>query len=153
LKEKRDLWNAPTLKAGRCKECKIGLFVYDNQAVIVMQERIQLSRTLAALGSPDFKAVLKAEIEQLDAESLPLQQGLSQSSYACDEDIKVVVISVVETATVINVTAGVFYSGIIAGCSCADDPTPVDACPEYCEIRIDIDTQTANAIISLFESA
>ncbi len=30
LKKKRDWWNAPSLKAGRCKTCKIGLFVYDN---------------------------------------------------------------------------------------------------------------------------
>ena len=31
LKKKRDWWNAPSLKAGRCKACKIGLFIYDNQ--------------------------------------------------------------------------------------------------------------------------
>ncbi len=117
-----------------------------------MQTMIQLGGALDAWGTPAFETVLKADIEQLDAKCLPLQQGLSQSSYACDEDIKVMIISVAETATLINVTAGVFYSGVIAGCSCADDPTPVDTCPEYCEIRIDIDTQTANAVISLLPS-
>jgi hypothetical protein len=30
LKKKRDLWNAPTLIATRCLNCKLGLFIYDN---------------------------------------------------------------------------------------------------------------------------
>ena len=117
-----------------------------------MNTPIQLRRSLDAWGTPAFEAVLKADIERLDAKSLPLQQGLSQSSYACDEELKAVIISVAEAAAIIRVTAGVFYSGVIAGCSCADDPTPVDACPEYCEIRIDINTQTADAVISLLSS-
>ena len=29
LKKKIDWWNAPTLEAVRCEECKIGLFRYD----------------------------------------------------------------------------------------------------------------------------
>ena len=29
LKKKVDWWNAPTLEAVRCEECKIGLFRYD----------------------------------------------------------------------------------------------------------------------------
>jgi len=30
LKKERDLWNAPTLQAVRCTDCKLGIFVYDN---------------------------------------------------------------------------------------------------------------------------
>jgi len=30
LKKKRDWWNTPSLKAGRCKTCEIGLFVHAN---------------------------------------------------------------------------------------------------------------------------
>jgi hypothetical protein len=30
LRKKRDLWNSPTLIAGRCDKCKIGIFTYDN---------------------------------------------------------------------------------------------------------------------------
>ena len=117
-----------------------------------MNAPIQLGRALDAWGTPAFEAVLKADIEKLDAKYLPLQQGLSQSSYACDEDLNVVIISMTEAAGMIRVKAGIFYSGVIAGCSCADDPTPVDTCPEYCEIRIDINTQTAEAGISLLPS-
>lgn len=110
---------------------------------------LQLSRALAVWGTPAFRDVLKAEVEQLDAKQLPLQQGLSQSSYASDDNIKVVVISVSEEPAVIRTKIGIFYTGIISGCSCADDPTPVDACPEYCEVQIEINRQSAEAVISL----
>lgn len=110
---------------------------------------LQLRRALSAWGTPIFRDVLKAEIEQLDAQQLPLQQGLSHSSYACDDNIRVVIISVSEEPGVIRATAGVFYTGIISGCSCADDPSPVDECPEYCEVQIEINRQSAAAVISL----
>jgi hypothetical protein len=29
LRRERDLWNAPTVEAGRCERCRIGVFVYD----------------------------------------------------------------------------------------------------------------------------
>jgi hypothetical protein len=116
------------------------------------QAMIRLDAALEAWGTAAFETVLKADIEQLDAASLPLQQGLSHSSYACDEDIKVVVTRATEVAGMLQVRAGIFYSGIIAGCSCADDPTPTDTCLEYCEVQIDINMQTAEALISLLAS-
>jgi hypothetical protein len=45
----------------------------------------------------------------------------------------------------IRARTGVFFSGIDAGCSCADDPTPVEAQQEYCELEVDIDQATAAA--------
>ncbi|MDB4409768.1 hypothetical protein N9235_03060 [Gammaproteobacteria bacterium] len=117
-----------------------------------MQSTIQLDGALAAWGSAAFETVLKSAVEQLDTGCLPLQQALLHSSYASDEDIKLVITSAAEVSGVIQVKAGVFYSGIIAGCSCADDPTPVDTCPEYCDIQIDINMQTAAAVIRLLVS-
>jgi hypothetical protein len=110
---------------------------------------IQLDKALGAWDTPAFREVLKAEIGQLDAEQLPLQQGLSHSSYACDDNIKVVIISVSAEAGVIHATAGIFYTGIIPGCSCADDPAPEDEYAEYCEVRFDINRQTAETAIHL----
>jgi hypothetical protein len=110
---------------------------------------IQLGRALGAWGTPAFRDVLKAEIERLNANQLPLQQGLSQSSYACDDDIKAVIISVSEKTGVIRATAGIFYTGTIPGCSCADDPAPDNEYTEYCEIQLDIDRQTAETVVCL----
>jgi hypothetical protein len=58
------------------------------------------------------------------------------------------IINVTEDEAAIHVTAGIFYKGIMAGCSCADDPTPVGENPEYCEVRIDIDRVTAETTVT-----
>ena len=42
----------------------------------------------------------------------------------------------------IDLKVGIFYTGIIAGCSCADDPSPMDTQNEYCEILLTLDRQT-----------
>jgi hypothetical protein len=110
---------------------------------------IQLDRALDAWGTPVFRDVLRAELEQLTVEQLPLQQALTQSSYACDDNIKVVIIRVSETPDAIHATAEIFYTGIIPGCSCADDPSPVDEYAEHCDVQIEIDRQTAGAVVKL----
>jgi hypothetical protein len=110
---------------------------------------IRLSKALNAWGSPDFEEILKREIEQLDAGQLPLQQGLSTGSYASDNTLGVMIISVSDDPDVIHVKAGIFYSGIIAGCSCADDPTSVDENAEYCEVQLDISKATAETRVTL----
>lgn len=110
---------------------------------------IRLDKALRAWGTPDFKAVLKQEIAQLGADRLPLQQGLSTGNYVTADPITVVINSVAETETVIRITAGIFYQGVLSGCSCADDPTPVGTSSEYCEVRLDIDKTTAATAVEL----
>ena len=112
---------------------------------------IRLAKTLDAWGSASFEGALKAEIEQLDVDQLPLQQGLSTTSHVADSPHKVIVIRISDDEDFIRVKAGIFYSGIIAGCSCADDPTPVDEQTEYCEVQIEISKLTAEATITLIE--
>lgn len=110
---------------------------------------IQLPNALNAWGTPEFERVLKQEIEQLDAGNLPLQQGLSVSSYVTDRPFQARIIAASETDGLIRIKAGIFYTGVIAGCSCADDPTPVDELNEYCVVQLDIDRVTAKATVSL----
>ena len=110
---------------------------------------IRLARSLNAWGTPDFENILKSEIEQLGAEQLPLQQGLSTSSYALDDKLKVRIISVSEEASFIRAKAGIFYTGITPGCSCADDPTPVEEQTEYCVVQLDINKMTAETTVAL----
>lgn len=110
---------------------------------------IQLPNALNAWRTPEFEAVLRQEIQQLDAGCLPLQQGLSTSSYVTDRPFQAMIISVHEDTSVVRVKAGIFYTGIIAGCSCADDPTPVDELNEYCVLQFDIDKATAKTTVTL----
>lgn len=109
----------------------------------------RLTNALNAWGVPDFESVLKKEIEQLGAEHLPLQQGLSTGSYALDNKLQAMIISVSEDAGFIRAKAGIFYAGILTGCSCADDPTPVNEESEYCVVRLDISKSTAETTVAL----
>ena len=112
---------------------------------------ILFTKSLNAWGTSGFEDVFKAEVEQLDTGQLPLQQGLAASSYVTDSPRKALIIRVADDAGFIQVKAGIFYSGIIAGCSCADDPTPVGEQNEYCEVWIEINKETAETTITLLE--
>ena len=109
----------------------------------------RLPKSVLAWKTAEFSAVLKREIEQMDAGHLPLQQGLSSSSYVTDRPFQAMIISVGEEAGLIRAKAGIFYTGIIAGCSCADDPTPIDEQTEYCVLQFDIDRTTAETTVTL----
>jgi len=109
---------------------------------------IHLPDSLRAWNSPRFKDVLKQEIENLESRQLPLQQGVTTSSYALDGPFQVMIIGVTEEPAFIRAKVGVFFSGIIAGCSCADDPTPVEPQNEYCEMRFSIDKTTGEAAVT-----
>lgn len=110
---------------------------------------IELTKSLSLWGTADFNNCLKSEIEKMSVKQLPLQQGLSNSSYALDNNIKAIIISVADKEKIIQIKAGVFYTGVISGCSCADDPTPMDEESEYCEVNIDIDKISAETVITL----
>lgn len=110
---------------------------------------MQLTATLNAWGTPAFEATLKREIERMHVESLPLQQGLAQSSYTDGANRSVMIIRVTEAAAFIRAKTGIFYAGIIPGCSCADDPTPMSEITEYCEVQFDIDKITAETTVTL----
>lgn len=111
---------------------------------------LRLDKSLGAWGTPDFDSVFKAETSQM-GRHLPLQQGLSKSSYVSDDSIAVVFLSAEERAQTIRVRAGIFYEGVIAGCSCADDPTPMNKMTEHCVVQFDIDKQTAQTLVALLE--
>ncbi len=70
---------------------------------------------------------------------LPLQQGLTVSSHVTGRPVQAMILSAGEEGNLIRVKAGVFYTGIIAGCSCADDPTPIAEHNEYCVVEFCID--------------
>lgn len=112
---------------------------------------MRLERSLAAWGTPDFERSLKQELESLDRGKLPLQQGLAHGSHVADTPFTVVLLGALELEEAIRVRAGIFYSAILGGCSCADDPTPAGELAEYCEVQLDIDLETSETSVFLIE--
>ena len=112
---------------------------------------IKLSKTAKAFGTDEFKKIAKDEIQAINPSLLPLQQGLSLSSYVSNNAFNVVILNTSENIDVFQIKSGIFYTGIIAGCSCSDDPTPSDEQNEYCEILLNINKTTAETTITLLD--
>ena len=97
----------------------------------------------------NFNEVLIKELQELPVDSLPLQQGLTRGSYVLDLPRKVMVIDANGSDYLIRARVGVFYTSVIGGCSCTDDPSTIEEINEYCEIDIEIDLSTAAAKTTL----
>ena len=113
---------------------------------------LKFENILEAINTPDFKLILKNEIQAIDPKILPLQQGLSLSSYVSPTPFNAIILNVMDTVDFIKIKTGIFYTGIIAGCSCSDDPTPTDEQNEYCEIIFIINKNTAETEVQLLDS-
>ncbi len=109
---------------------------------------MRLPDSLRAWDSPEFAATLQQELAACAA-ALPLQQALTFTSAVAGGAITVLFLGASADAGQLHARVGVFFSGILDGCSCADDPTPLAAQTEYCELLIDIDRQTAVAAAKL----
>ena len=104
-----------------------------------------------AWNTPAFEETLKQEITQLDVNQIPLQQALSNCNYTNGDNRKVIIMGVVDESDFIRVKTGVFYTGIVSGCNCADDPSPVDEVNEYCEMEFEINKTTTETIVRLLD--
>jgi len=118
----------------------------------VTEAMLVLRRSAAAWNGPAFRPTLVDELQALGAHDPVLrpllQAALTQTSAVAEAPIGVQVLSGHEEAGRVQVHLGVFYEGVIAGCSCADDPTPVDAITEHCELLLDIDPATGQACVT-----
>jgi hypothetical protein len=114
---------------------------------------IHLPKTRDAWNSPRFDQTLKGELEAINAAHLPLQQGLTLSSMVSSEPFSVIVIDSGETGDCIRCRVSIIYAGIVAGCSCADDPTPLDTQTENCELLLLIDKISAATKVDLLDES
>lgn len=104
-----------------------------------------LTHSLASFGTPEFESTLKEELAALGPDELGLQRALATGSTAQADGIGIMILRHHETSQTIQVRAGVFFTSVLGGCACADDPTPENANAEYCEIDIHIDRRTGEA--------
>jgi hypothetical protein len=102
----------------------------------------RLTQSLSSQGSESFRQTLKAELESLAGGTLPLDKGCSRGGYADDREIAVTILAVKQGQGFIRAQVGVFFSEVVAGCSCGDDPLTENA---YCEMEVAIDRESAEA--------
>lgn len=112
---------------------------------------VKLTKALQAYNTPEFDNILKKEIQSIHPDKLPLQQGLSLSSYVGKSSFSAIILNQIEDTIYIKVKVGIFYTGIIAGCSCSDDPSPTDEQTEYCEMQFSIHKESADTEINIIK--
>lgn len=112
-----------------------------------------LPHSFAAWNTDAFDTTFKREVEALDTTLLPLQQALAHSSAVADEPFHVVPMAARETPGGLAVKAGVFYAGITGGCSCADDPTPLESQTEHCVLAFEIDAPHGATRVTLVQES
>ena len=92
--------------------------------------------------SSAFNAALKQQLEALPEGSLPLENGLTRCGIVDDSHISVTVINARQVENGVEARIGVFFTEIVAGCVCGEDPTAENA---YLELRVTIDQITGDA--------
>ena len=112
---------------------------------------IKLKKSLSRWGTPEFRETFSHEVSQLSLEQLPLQQAMHIGNMASTHNLVIMLNQQHEDHEFIYVHTGVFFSSLISGCSCADDPTPVDYNTEYCELQFRIDKKCATTHISIID--
>lgn len=109
---------------------------------------MELRQSLRAYGNQDFKATLQRELAEAGMDALGLQQALRTGSIALEDDLAVMILRVGESPGRLDLHLGLFFTSIVSGCACADDPTPVSRNTEYCEVDLEIDRDTAEGRIT-----
>ena len=112
---------------------------------------IDLSETLATWSTPEREATLKRALEGLDTACLPLQQALARGSQVTAEPLQVMVLTTAETEDGLQARVGVFFTSLLGGCQCADDPTPLEPLPEYAQIKVTLHRETGMARLRLLD--
>jgi len=109
---------------------------------------INFELTLESWGTNLFSSTVIDEIMSLKTGVLPLQKGLTQGDMASEQPTKVSVINSRETEKNILIKLAVFFTEIISGCSCGDDPAVING---YCEMLLTIDKNTAEAAFDVLD--
>lgn len=104
----------------------------------------RLEHSARAWGTPDFAEVLKQELAK-NVAHLPLHQALLGGNHISDEPVTVMINSATEMGGLIQIKVGIFFKGLLMGCSCSDDPGMPSESNEYCEAQIELDRGTATA--------
>lgn len=100
----------------------------------------RLTRSRDHWQSERFASTLKNEIEKLPPGALPLHEATTQGGHVDDSNIAATILSVSDHGRLIHARVGIFFSEIVGGCNCGDDPVSANA---YCELHLAIDKDTA----------
>jgi len=100
--------------------------------------------SVGAFGTPTFAEVLRRELLALPDGVLPIEG--EQGGLVDPASLGVTLLSSRADAERIEIAVGVFYTEIVGGCSCGDEPFGVNG---YTELRLRIERADGGALILL----
>jgi len=89
---------------------------------------------------------LKDELESGIGVALPLDQGTREGGYSDPQGLEVTVLGIQENKASLQVRIGVFFTEIVANCSCGDEPMEK---PAYCQMSLMIDRNSGETTASV----
>lgn len=103
---------------------------------------LKLLHTIEEYDPETLIRTLKRELESGVGANLPLDKGASEGGYCDPTDLEVTVLGIKQDNHYLHARIGVFFTEIVANCSCGDEPTNK---PAYCEMLLSIDRATGAA--------
>ncbi|MGV6818318.1 MAG: hypothetical protein ACWA44_13755 [Thiotrichales bacterium] len=88
-----------------------------------------------------FEQELLRVLMELGVDGLNLQTALRHGGYALADTLQLSILSRSCDEHGIELRVSAFFDSVIAGCSCADDPTPLDTVSEHCVLNVTLDKQ------------
>lgn len=116
------------------------------------EKSLKLAHSAIVWGTPAFEAVFKDELAK-QAAQLPLHRALVSGNHVADDPVTVIINSAIENDGLILISAGIFFKGLLLGCSCSDDPSGPNESNEYCEIQVTLNLANAIAMVALVPDA
>ena len=142
---------SPALNSKTNQQNEVDLGLIKLTDTLQTWQALSQQESFTSLANKAFKKVFVTEVEALSGHLLPLQAGLKWSSVSSPNDFKVLVYAITVKESTLEVKTSVFYKGLTAGCSCADDPTPLNEQVEHCELLFSIDKRSGLTEVQILE--
>lgn len=95
-----------------------------------------------------FSPAIKQALEELPSGSLPLEKATTQGGMVDDKNISVGILNMQTNAPYIQIKFSVFFTEIIGGCNCHDDPAEANV---YCEMLAKLHKQSGETSFTLLD--
>lgn len=104
---------------------------------------VTLNSALSVWEQDDFSSTLKAEIERLRSDVLPISHVIGEGNLLYEDDLGAIVNEISDDEDYIYAKVGIFFSEIINCSTCSGGNGMVDEA--YCELQVSIDKNSAEA--------
>ena len=90
-----------------------------------------LSHIIKKWHQPNFPGLCKQALEALPSGTLPLEKATTQGGMVDDSNISICILNHRQNEDHFTIKFGVFFTEVIGGCNCHDDPLEANAYGEF----------------------